>query len=515
MALSTRKEKIKPIIDFKLGFIPRNDKDKAMDRRLVGRHSELGTLQRILDSKEPAFVAVYGRRRVGKTFLIREGLKTNLRFELTGTKDGSTADQLENFSLNLAKASKGKFPAKGVPKSWREAFSELEQWLETLPSNQKHVVFFDELPWLASARSGFLEKLDYFWNTWGNQQTNLILVVCGSAAAWMISKFLKAKGGLHNRVTHRIRLLPFDLCETREFLQSRSAQLNDQQITELYMAFGGVPLYLEQVQKGESAKQAIDRICFSKDGFLRNEFSLLYTALFDSADRHMEIVRALASKNCGLTRTDIVQTTRQTQSGRLSAILEELIECGFVKRCHPYGHRVRETIFRLGDEYSLFYQNWIQGWRKGEAGSWQKARGTPKWRTWAGLAFENLCMQHTGQIKAALGIAGVETEESAWRYTPAKDSGDNGAQIDMLIDRADACINLCEMKFTEGEFVIDERYARKLRERRETFRRITGTPKALFNTLVTTNGVKQNPYALELVDAEVKMKSLFAPSTNL
>ena len=480
------------------------------NRPICGRKRELKRFHDIRTADEPAFVAVYGRRRVGKTFLVRQAFHDTLVFELTGMRDGTLTEQLANFTLALSRASAGAFPVEGVPASWQAAFRELSQWCETLPRNQKYVLFFDEFPWLASPRSRFLQALDHFWNAWGTRQNNLILVVCGSAASWMIRRVVHDRGGLHNRVTHRVRLLPFDLAESREFLQSRRVRLTDFQIIELCMALGGVPLYLEQAQPGESAAQVIDRVCFAEDGLLHDEFSQLYPALFDSPERHIAIVRALASKSCGLTRNDLAAATGQPTSGRLTAILEELVESGFVCRREPYGRRVKDTLFRLSDEYSLFYLRWIEKWRGDPSGGWLKVRGTPRWRAWSGLAFESLCLKHVGRIKAALGIAGVSTDVAAWRYAPT-DGGDEGAQIDLLIDRADACINLCEMKFSEAEFVIDRPYARRLRERRETFRRVTGTTKNVFLTFVTTHGVKSNPAALELVDSQVSMEALFAP----
>ncbi|MEQ1829021.1 MAG: ATP-binding protein [Pirellula sp.] len=476
---------------------------------IVGRQRELARIAELKTASKPAFVAVYGRRRIGKTFLIRQGFKDLLALELTGMKDGTLIEQLRNFTLALAKASHGKFPSEGHPKSWQAAFEQLIQWCETLPKNRKYVVFFDELPWLASPRSRFLQGLDYFWNHWGSRQDNLILVVCGSAASWIIQKLLNNKGGLHNRITHRFRLLPFDLAETREFLISRHVRLSDYQILELTMAMGGVPLYLEQARPGESAAQIIDRTCFARDGLLRDEFKQLYAALFDTPERHLEIVKALASKSAGISRNDIASMTGQSPSGRLTAVIDELVESGFVQCTLPFGKSTKDTLYRLADEYSLFYLQWIERRRRDANSGWQSIRGSPKWRAWSGMAFESVCMKHVGQIKHALGISGVSTNTSSWRFQPSIDSENEGAQIDMLIDRADACINLCEMKFSETEFTIAKDYAKRLQARREIFRRVSKTKKSLFLTFVTTHGIKNNPYSLEVVDSSVTLDALF------
>ncbi len=482
-------------------------------RKVVGRYRELALFQQMKDSSDATFLAVFGRRRVGKTFLIRNALHDLIRFELIGLHNGSIAEQLVNFSESLRQASQGKLGRKETPASWSAAFRELAEFCETLPKKQKFVLFIDELPWLASPRSGFLQALDYFWNSYASRNSRLMLIVCGSAASWMIQRLLRDKGGLHNRVTHRMRLQPFDLAETRDFLLSRRIELTDFQIAELYMAFGGVPLYLEQVQRGESAAQSIDRVCFSPDGFLRNEFNQLYPALFDSAERHIEIVKYLAAKPSGLTRQEIADKTGQSPSGRLTTILEELTESGFVHRAAPWGKLVKDSIYRLADEYSLFYLRWIESWRRTSKG-WLSVRNTPQFRTWSGMAFEMLCLKHADQIQAALGIAGVATELSAWRYSSAGND-DDGAQIDLLIDRADNSINLCEMKFSEDEFVLDKRYAKIVRDRKGIFRRVTGTRKNTFITFVTTHGTKKNSHALDVVDSDVMLESLFVPTNSL
>ena len=478
-----------------------------MDKEpFVGRQGERRLIGEILADSTAALVAVYGRRRVGKTFLVRRATGEVLKFELTGIKEANLREQLENFSVALAAASGGRFAA--VPRSWLDAFDQLAEWFGTLPGDRKHVLFLDELPWLATPRSRFLQALDHFWNAWASRQPNLVLVVCGSAASWMIRKLLHDRGGLHNRVTHRIRLDPFTLAESREFLAARRVTLSDLQIAELYMAMGGIPHYLRQVRRGESTAQAIDRICFGSSGLLRSEFDLLYPALFDSPERHLEVVRALGGRS--LTHQEIAAASGLSDGGRLSMVIKELEESGFVRASLPFGKKKKDTRYRLSDEYSRFYLRWIESWR-GDAGDWLKLRGRPSWRAWSGQAFEELCMKHLGQIKAALGISGVSTESSSWTYRP-KDESETGAPIDLLIDRADGCINLCEMKFSEAPFVIDKRYATILRQRRETFRSATGTRKSLFLTFVTPADVTRNACGLELVDASVTLDALFLPA---
>ena len=473
---------------------------------LVGRARERVVLAQVMASPEAELVAVYGRRRVGKTYMIREVLGDATRFELTAAYGASVRDQLANFATALA-VTRG--AAGEPPASWRAAFEQLAAVLGSR-SDRKRVVFFDELPWLSTRRSGFLPAFEHFWNSWAVKQRDLVVVVCGSAAAWMVQQLLGARGGLHNRVTRRIRLEPFTLSETEQYFASRSMNLGRYQILELYAAFGGVPYYLKQIERGDSASVAIDRICFAHDGALRDEFGKLYASLFEHSDRHVRVVRALGERPRGLDRNELIATAGLTSGGAASRILDELEESGFVLRTPEFGHPVKDTVIRLIDEYSLFYLKWIERHRGRADNVWLNKRGTAAWRAWSGYAFEGICVKHIPSLKRALGIAAVETSEAAWHHRPI-DGDDRGAQIDLVIDRRDASINLCEMKFSDAEFAIDKGYAGELRHKRDTFRRVTGSRKALLVTMITTHGLRDNQYARELVDRSLTMDALFMP----
>lgn len=478
---------------------------------MIGRRKERQVLQQKLDSDEAEFIAIYGRRRVGKTHLIREFFKDELCFELTGIHDADTKTQLRNFSIALAHTARSTLrPA--TPDSWQEAFQQLESVLSSSfgkkRSKSHRVLFLDELPWLDTHRSGFMGALGHFWNTWASRHRDVILVVCGSAAAWMIKKLLHDRGGLHNRVTCRIRLEAFTLAECEEFLRSRSVRLTRKQIVEIVMATGGIPHYLKEVGKGESAAQIIQALSFQRDGLLRDEFDRLYPSLFAHAENHLVVVRALSKRNRGLTRNEIARETRLPSGGGLTKVLDELEESGFIEAALKFGFDAKDRHYRLIDEYSYFYLRWIEA-NKRKSLSWENLQDSPKWRAWSGYAFESICRRHIPQIKAALGIAGVQTQQSTWTHRPRTADG-AGAQIDLLIDRRDDCINLCEMKFSNAEFTIDKSYARHLRERRETFRAVTKTKKSLFNTFITTHGVRENAYSSELVQSELTIDALFS-----
>lgn len=485
-----------------------------MERRrpLVARHAERRKLLEALASDQPELIGVYGRRRVGKTFLVRSIYEAHLVFELVGIHEADLSTQLASFSAALEAASKSPAPL-APPPDWHTAFRQLSAFLER--RLEKHdatpVVFFDEVPWLASRRSGFLQAFEHFWNSWASRQPRVTVVLCGSAASWMLEHVVSERGGLHNRVTRRIRVEPFTLADTEELLETRGLELGRAQIVELYMALGGVPHYLAQVQRGDSAAQSIDRLCFARDGLLRDEFSNLFASLFEQAKRHESVVRALATRRSGLSRTELLDAAKLDTGGSASAVLEELEQSGFITQIPRFGKKVRDGVYWLADEFSLFSLKWLGGRLRTVAGDgeWMRRQGTPAWRAWAGLAFEAVCLKHVRQLKRALGIEGVETAEASWALRPDAHHRD-GAQIDLVIDRADRCMNLCEMKFSEAEFSIDKAYARELEHKRNAFREATGTSKTLFLTMVTSNGLRDSPHARQLIAKTVTVDALFS-----
>ena len=481
--------------------------------KIIGRTDESKILERALYSKDPEFIAVYGRRRIGKTFLIREFYENSICFELVGIHKSGLKIQLQNFALSLKKAMDiGIQPE--TPTTWFQAFTDLEQFMESLnkhTNTRKKVIFIDELPWLNTPKSNFLASLEHFWNSYGSKQSNLILVVCGSAASWMIQKIVNSKGGLHNRLTRQIRLLPFTLLETESFLKSRGIVLTRYQIILLYMAMGGVPFYLQQAEPGLSSAQIIDKAFFSKNGLLRNEFERLFSSLFDHSDENIKIMDVLRQNRSGVSRNQILTTTKIPSGGTASQILEELEESGFINSWIPFGKKSNDAIYRITDEFSLFYFDWIKplGKRNPEEGYWLTLLNDPRRRAWAGYTFEGICMKHIQQIKNELGIGKVETFHGPWYYLPTKENSVNGAQIDLLIDRKDATINLCEMKFSEAEFTIDNDYSKILRKKVEVFKTVTKTRKNIFVTMISTFGIVPNIYSNDIVSNSLTIDCLF------
>lgn len=475
----------------------------ATNRRpLSGRRREKDILRRLVRSVSSEFLAVYGRRRVGKTFLVRRFFQDEqlTYFELVGRADGTVREHLQLFAESLSRTFHD--GARLVaPSTWHDAFRALEDAIEKRRTRKdKVVLFFDELPWIATHRSGALAALEHFWNAWCSRRDDIVLIVCGSAASWMLRNVVHARGGLHNRLTATIRLLPLTLPEVKELLDERKIRFTQRDLIELYMIFGGVPHYLDRIERGVSVAQVVDRICLDKDGALAGEFDRVFASLFGADPAYRAVVRALASKRRGLTRNELLAAAKLQSGGGATTILENLEEAGFIASAIPFGRTSRDRFFRLTDEFALFHMKWMDTAIKPK--SWQGVRRTPRWQAWAGLAFESICLAHVDAIEHALGIAGVETRASAWLG--------EGAQIDLLIDRADNVISVCEAKFTEGPFVITKKYANELRSKLAVFRAQTGTRKATQLVLIAANGLTANAYSDEIVDRTITTEALFA-----
>lgn len=450
-------------------------------------------------------VAVLGRRRVGKTFLIRSVYEGKIYFEMTGVQNGSTIEQLQHFTDRLNYHSRPLLPYRS-PANWQEAFQMLIIYLEAQMVSEKAVVFLDEFPWIAGQKSDFLRAFGLFWNSWASQK-NVVVVTCGSAASWMITHVIRDKGGLHNRITKLIHLQPFTLYETEQFLKSRSVNLDRYHILQIYMAMGGIPHYLKEVEGGKTAAQNIDQICFSPQGLLREEFLQLYPALFENAENHIRIIRSLASTWQGMTRQEILTQTGMGDGGNTTRTLEELVNSGFIAAYYSFGKKKKGLRYRLTDEYSLFYLKFIEEKRSEGAGAWERASQTQSWKSWSGYAFESICLKHVPAIKKALGIAGLYTEASAF-YLPKSDFG-RGIQIDLLLDRADRAIHIFEIKFHQTPFVLNKSQADDLRLKTAIFKSATATNKQVFVTLLTTFPLQPNPHSIGVVDNTLDMDCLF------
>lgn len=474
--------------------------------QMIGRKKEIEKIQRLTASTRSEFLAVTGRRRVGKTFLIDTVLRARYCFSMTGIQNGSMMAQLVNFGVKLSEYD-GTF-APQTPRDWQSAFLQLKAYLRTLDRDKKHVIFLDELPWMATPKSGFVQMLAHFWNDYLSKEPHFLLVICGSATSWISHKIINDPGGLHNRVTENIHLYPFTLSETGAFLRQKGLQFSPAEIAKIYMSLGGVPFYLDAIRKGESFAAAIERLCFSPAGILHNEYANLFQALFNNAEMHQQIVSALAGKRRGMSHAEILEAIGLSQpTGAYQRAIEELLVSDFIAENIPFGRKKRGVLFRLIDEYSIFYHRFIKSNKKYTPGIWQQLADGQAYKVWAGYAFESLCHKHIDAIKRALHIGAVYTEIYSLSVPATPES--EGFQLDLIIDRKDGCINLCEIKFHGGPYTISKEEYHRLLELRQRFVDYTGTTKQVFLTFITNHGITPNAYSAELLDAEIRLEQLF------
>jgi AAA+ ATPase superfamily predicted ATPase len=470
---------------------------------IIGRDKEIKRLERALEEKEAQLIVVYGRRRVGKTFLINEYFGDSLTFKFTGSENQKNSDQLKNFALELGNKAHRLID---TPKDWTEAFFALRNYLGENDKEEKQVVFFDELPWMDKPHSGFMDAFEWFWNSWGSTRKNLVFIVCGSATSWMVEKLDENKGGFFNRQTCRLFLEPFDLKHTELYLQSRNIYWSRYDIVQLYMIMGGIPFYLRLLDSELTFNENIDNIFFGRRAELWNEFDHLYHTLFSNSEQYIKIANALSEKRGGLSRDEIVRKTGLASNGVLTKMLSDLEKSGFIRINKFYGNKKRESKYQLSDYYSLFYFKFIKDNYGKDEHFWSNMNDNPSRRAWAGLTFEQVCKDHVSQIKHKLGISGILTDISVWSLQG--DKTNKGAQVDLIIERRDRVINLCEIKFSSNEYEIDKDYDMELKNKVNAFRDSTKNKMTLILTFITTYGLKKNMYS-NYVGKEVCMDDLF------
>lgn len=487
-----------------------------MSGELIGRAEHIKRLSRCLLSKQAEFITLCGRRRIGKTYLIKQFFqdKDVVFFCATGEKDAAMKQQIKHFTEQIGSTFYNNMPIR-EEKNWNDTLLLLTRSIDNEDSGRPIILFFDEFPWMASAKSSLLQTLAYYWNQYWSTNSRIKLIICGSTASWIIEHIVNNTAGLHNRTTENMFLEPFNLHETQAFLHASGVKLNNKHIVELYMCLGGIPYYLKHVERGLSATQVIESLAFKHNAFLAKEFSNLFHSLFKDAETHIEIIKIIASHRYGIGQQALLSKfgTRLAGKGGLEK-LNMLKEAGFIYPFKPLYHKEKGIFYKVIDPYILFYLYWIQPVqdsllsKKLTQGYWDKLKKTPRWSAWAGLSFEAVCYEHLPQIASSLNLSPTALP-STWRYT-SKTSGTNqGAQIDLLFDRDDGAITVCEIKYCNQAFTITKDYAEKLQRKLDVFKQVTHTPKQLFLSFVTASGLKQNAYSTVLVDSMITLDDLF------
>lgn len=471
---------------------------------IIGRKKETEQLRRAYESEEAQLVAVYGRRRIGKTFLIRKTFGNNFFFTYSGILNISNKDQLSQFHDAIMEHG-GKNTA--IPKSWFEAFGQLKELIIQSPGERK-VIFIDELPWMDAPRSKFVPALEAFWNGWASGRRDILMIICGSASSWIINKIFRNKGGLHNRVTARIHLHQFTLLEIEEFVNHHRLGLTRNQIIEGYMVMGGVPFYWSKLSASKSLAQNINDIYLHEDGELRYEFNELYASIFSHPERYLSVIEALSTKKKGLTREEISKIGKLENNGHMTSILQDLTECGFIRKyCHT-DKKQRDAIYQLVDCYTLFYYQFVRNSVGADDDLWIKIQQTPTYHTWCGLAFERICLLHTRQIKASLGISGIIANVFSWHISKTEDHP--GVQIDLLIDRADNVVSICEMKYAPNGYTMTAAEAERINTRIRVYSLYNPPKKGIQLVMITSNGMSNKTPRIN-IHRELTAESLFQP----
>ena len=432
---------------------------------IIGRQREQAIIRECMESGKSELIAVYGRRRVGKTYLVRSIFENQFDFAFTGLYDVTRTVQLSQFQKYLERYS-GKVVKRF--KDWFEAFDALRDYLDTL-DKERIVVFLDEIPWMDTPKSNFLASFGQFWNDWASTKGNLKLIVCGSATTWMLSKFIGNKGGIYGRVSRPIWLAPFSLGETECFLQKvKGMDLSRNQVLRIYMILGGIPYYLDMLSKGLPIDVCIDELFFSQGAPLRLEFDFLFRSLFKDSKIYRKTIEVLATKLKGMTRKEILEVMKLKEGGELTEVLGNLIKCDFVRKYTSIGKTDREAMYQLTDLFTLFHIRFVADNSGQDESFWSRISGKGQTTAWSGYAFEQVCLHHISQIKHALSIGGVASNVYSWSCKPFVDRDGTkwmGAQIDLLFDRADDVINICEVKFVSDKYHIDAGYEERLRSR--------------------------------------------------
>lgn len=470
-----------------------------MSKTIVGRMYEQQVLSDSLTSHRSELIAVYGRRRIGKTYLIREFFGDKIIFSFTGLSSGNRANQIKNFMLKLNELTTI-FSKEKQPADWLEAFSYLKIYLKGFrETKKKKVIFIDEFPWVDSHKSGFLAAFENFWNDYCTTRSDLLVVVCGSAASYMVKKIINNSKGLSKRITQTIKLMPFNLNETQSFFKYKGIRMEEFEILKIFMAIGGIAEYLEHVKSGESAVLTIDRLCFQKGAYLENEYDQVFKSLFDENSFHQRIMNVLANnKKEGLSRDEILKELKISSGGKFSNSLEDLMLSGFVLKYVAYKANTKATLYRVYDEFCLFHLQFIISFK---GSKWTQVFQKQEYKTWCGYAFETICLKHYNEVKKALKCDQIESKNYSWYNSKA--------QVDLVIDRNDDIVNLCEIKFYNDELSIDANYLQKLRNKENQFRESTNTKKGIYTVMITTWGVKSNQYSQAIIVDSLTMACLF------
>lgn len=480
---------------------------------IIGREEELATISRLYTSERSEFLALYGRRRVGKSFLIEEAMENKFTFMTVGLfikVDKDDAEKVESYRQQQLRHFYSSLLEYGLPEegnpaptNWLDAMNLLKKLLLSKRSRRK-VVFIDELPWLAGPQSSELvSELGFFWNQWARKRKDILLIVCGSATSWMIDNVIREYEGLYGRVTETIALKPFTLAECERYWEKRGFHLSRYEVALTYMVIGGVPYYMDSFRPDRTMADNINTIYFNKDK-ARQEFKDVYAGLYSSSEVYINVIRQLGKRFYGMSRTELLEALDKKGGGNFSDVLENLIDSGIIRSYTLYGSPRKQTVYQLMDFFTLFYLRFCENT---DFTSWRSVQRSKPFYSWAGNSFELLVVEHIQQLADALRIKEYATPFSWSGDTPDGDE----AQIDLVIpataERADY---ICEMKFSEGKYILKEEDADDITRHIEALKNssIHKLSHSIYVVLVTSFGVTESKHRSHLNDI-VTLDSLF------
>ncbi len=465
--------------------------------KVVGRKEEQLILSKVLWNQEAQLVAVYGRRRIGKTFLIKSFFADKIKsINLIGSKRLKNKDLLSHFRDSIVTAGlvNTELP---TPNNWNDAFKLLRLVLET--NSDQILIFIDEVPWFERPKSNFIGEFEHFWNSYATNRENLKIILCGSATSWMLKKLIYNKEGLHNRFTARINLKPFSIQEANEFLLSKSIKLTSKNLLELYLSIGGIAEYLKWIDKANSSAVIINDLCFKTSGNLFEEYESLVPALFSDPEKYNRLILALTKKTQGSTFKELEQLSGVAKGTTLARMLTELELNSFVTAYTPYSWG-NVKLYRLTDPYLIFYHKWIQSIKKQGVpvpeNYWMQTFNSQSFRIWTGYSYETFCFTHISDILKQIGISGMRVKPSIWRSKLSK----QGAQIDLVLERADHIINLCEIKFHTQPIVLDDKLENELMRKVSIFQEETKSKTEIVPLLISASEVINKGSSIMFID---------------
>ncbi len=464
--------------------------------KIISRKEEKKDLEYCERSKKSELICVYGRRRVGKTFLVEQTFR-DFAFRAVGLEKGTTKQQLKSFGQRLIEYGDD---IKQTPENWFEAFSRLDKILsgESIRRslNGKKIVFLDEFPWFATKKSDFLVAFEDYWNRRGTQDGDLLFIICGSATSWIIKNVIKNTGNMFQRVTKKICVEPFTLAETELFFKDREFDWSREQIAECQMIFGGLPFFFDLMNTSQSLVKNINRLLFDKDALFGDETKKLLDATLSESPIYEKILSKLAFARYGIKKSEL-QVEIAAPNGTYGRAVQDLVDCGYVIEYKKKYEEYNPLYIQLVDPFLLFHYHYLS--KEKRIDSYEDLIGNiGRYDNWRGTAFEILCLNNTASIKSALGIRGVKTECYPWYNST--DKKNERVQIDMVIERADKITNLCEIKYTNKPFVIDASYEQELIKKRDIFKEKTGTSQALKVIIISAAGVSGTRYTSYISD---------------